>query len=122
MLKRHLVTATLAATLVANLCFGHAKVVSSTPSSGAQLPESPKTLTLTFSEDAKLAALKLSGAGAEISVPIDKGAPSAKTVVVPMTTLAPGTYEVHWTAIATDDGHITKGSFTFTVLPPAPAH
>jgi len=122
MLKRYLLTASLAATLFANLSFGHAKLVGSTPSSGAQLPGSPKTLTLTFSEDAKLAALKLSGPGAEISVPIDKGAPSAKTVVVPVTTLAAGTYEVHWTAIATDDGHITKGSFMFTVLPATAAH
>ncbi len=122
MLKRHMLTVTLAAALVANSSFGHAKLVSSTPSSGAQIPESPRTLILTFSEDAKLAALKLSGVGAEISVPIDKGAPSAKTIVVPVNTLAAGTYEVHWTAIATDDGHVTKGSFEFTVLPATAAH
>jgi methionine-rich copper-binding protein CopC len=122
MVKPHLITAILAAGLFANLSFGHAKLVSSSPASGAQVTESPKSLTLLFSEEAKLAALKLTAAGAEISVPIDKAAPSAKTVVVPLTTLAPGTYEVHWTAIATDDGHVTRGSFQFTLLPASRAH
>jgi hypothetical protein len=35
----------------------------------------------------------------------------------PVSGLAAGVYEVHWTAISTDDGDVTKGVFSFSVLP-----
>ena len=117
-------TIILAATLSLMLAapsFGHAKLVSSAPASGAQVAEVPKAITLTFNEEAKLAALTLLHAGKETAVAVDKSAPAAKFMVVPVTGLMPGTYEVHWTAIATDDGHVTKGHFSFTIVGTAPA-
>ena len=120
MLRSIIATATLALTL-ANLSFGHAKLVSSSPASGAQVPEVPKVITLTFNEEAKLAAFKLLHSGKEISVSVDKSAPAAKSMMIPVTGLTPGTYEVHWTAIATDDGHVTKGAFSFTIAGAPPA-
>ena len=112
----------LIGTLLADLSGAHAKLTSSSPSNGAQVMEAPKTLTLTFNEEVKLANLTLTLAGKNISVPIDKSAPAAKTVVVPISALAAGVYEIHWTAISTDDGHVTKGSFAFTVTGPLPGH
>jgi methionine-rich copper-binding protein CopC len=120
MFKTFISTATLALTLAAP-SFGHAKLLSSAPASGAQVAEVPKAITLTFNEEAKLAALTLLHAGKETSVAVDKSAPAAKSMVVPVTGLVPGTYDVHWTAIATDDGHVTKGHFSFTIVGSAPA-
>jgi len=117
MTKRMAFTLTLAAALaLANVSVGHAKLVTSVPAGGARVSESPHVLTLTFDEEVKLAKLSLTRDGTPITVTIDTAAASAKTVTVPVTALAPGAYEVHWTALATDDGHVTKGTFTFTVL------
>lgn len=120
MLKIFFMTATLSLPLAAP-SFGHAKLLSSTPASGAQVAEVPKAITLTFNEAAKLTALTLLHAGKETSVTIDKSAPAAKSMVVPVTGLMPGSYEVNWTAIATDDGHVTRGHFSFTIAGTPPA-
>jgi methionine-rich copper-binding protein CopC len=114
---------TLAAVLaLANVSHGHARLVSSSPAGGAQVGEAPKVLTLTFDEEVKLAKLTLTRDGAPISINLDTSAPGAKTVTVPVTPLAPGAYALHWTALSTDDGHVTKGTFTFTVIGATPAH
>ena len=83
MLRTIILTATLALTLAAP-SFGHAKLLSSYPAGGAQVSEVPKTITLTFNEETKLAALTLLHAGKQTSVAVDKSAPAAKSVVVPV--------------------------------------
>ena len=113
---------TLVGVMLAAPSFGHAKLVNSTPASGAQLTEAPKTLTLSFNEEVKLAALTLIRDGKTVPVTVDKSAPAAKTVVVPVSALTAGDYEIHWTAISTDDGHVIKGSFAFTVSSATPTH
>lgn len=118
MFKTILLTAALAAVLLTNVSWGHAKLIESAPAEGATVSEATKTLSLSFNEEVKLAALKLTLAGKPVPVSLDKSAPSTKTVVVPISPLAPGAYELHWTAISTDDGHVTRGSFTFTVVGP----
>ena len=115
-------TMMLAGVMLASPGFGHAKLVNSSPASGAQVLEAPKTLTLSFNEEVKLASLTLTLAGKAIPVTVDKTAPAAKTVVVPVSALAPGSYELRWTAISIDDGHVTKGSFAFTVSGTTTSH
>ena len=122
MLNIRLFCVLLIGTLLPDLSGAHAKLTSSSPSNGAQVMEAPKTLTLTFNEEVKLAVLTLTLAGKNIPVPVDKSAPAAKTVVIRMAALAAGAYEIHWTAISTDDGHVTKGSFAFTVTGPMAGH
>ncbi|MDP8984593.1 MAG: copper resistance protein CopC [Pseudomonadota bacterium] len=113
---RTVVLATAAAgILMGGSVFAHAKLASSVPASNAQVAAAPTTLTLTFDEEVKLALLKLSSGGKGTPVTVDRKAKAAKTVVLPLPALSPGTYEVHWTAVAADDGHITKGTFAFTV-------
>jgi methionine-rich copper-binding protein CopC len=97
-------------------CFSHAKLQSSVPASNAQLAHTPPTLTLNFSEEAQLAVLKLTSSGTSVPVPLDRNAKASSTIVVTLPALKPGTYDVQWSAIAQDDGHVTKGSFSFTVL------
>ena len=95
--------------------FAHAKLTSSVPAGDAAVSGTPASLILTFDEEVKLALLKLSSAGQDTPVTVDSKAKAAKTVVLPLPALSPGKYEVHWTAVAADDGHVTKGTFSFTV-------
>ena len=97
-------------------CLSHAKLQSSVPAANAQLAHAPPTLTLNFSEQAQLAVLKLTSSGAAVPVTVDRAAKASSAVVVTLPALKPGRYEVEWSAIAADDGHITKGSFSFTIL------
>jgi copper resistance protein C len=94
--------------------YGHAKLLSTTPSANAAVA-APKTLTLSFNEAVRLAVLKLSSGGKDIPIPIDRGAPAAAQVSVPLPVLGAGTYQVEWSALTVDDGHVVKGTFSFTV-------
>jgi methionine-rich copper-binding protein CopC len=96
--------------------FAHAILRSSIPAGNAQLTQSPPTLTLNFSEDAQLAVLKLTSSGTAIPVTLDHNAKASSAIVVTLPALKPGRYDVQWSAIAQDDGHVTKGSFSFSVL------
>jgi methionine-rich copper-binding protein CopC len=104
----------LSGALAAGPCLSHAKLQSSTPADSAQLTQAPKTLTLNFSEAAQLARLVVIG-GKEISIPVDKTAKASQSFTVTLPELAPGKYTVHWTAVAADDGHITRGSLVFSI-------
>jgi methionine-rich copper-binding protein CopC len=115
MLKNALLALSLCGIVVAAPCMAHAKLQSSSPADNAQLSEPPKTLTLKFSEAAQLAVLKLLRDGKEIAVPLDKGAKAGQTFTLTLPALAPGKYTVQWSAMAVDDGHVTKGSFSFSI-------
>lgn len=122
MFKIPFLASTLAGALLSSAAFAHAKLIDSIPANAARVETAPKTLSLSFNENVKLAALALTLAGRTIPVTLDRTAPAAKTVVVPVPALAPGQYEVKWTAISTDDGHVTKGAFTFNLVGTASSH
>jgi copper resistance protein C len=115
MLKSSLLALAVCGLVAAGPCMAHAKLQSSTPANNAHLTEAPKTLTLNFSEAAQLAVLKLVRDGKEISVPLDKSAKAGQTFTLTLPALSPGNYTVQWTAVAADDGHVTKGSFAFLI-------
>ena len=94
----------------------HARLMSASPSAGAILAVAPRALTLDFNESVRLAVLKISQDGQEISVAYDRSA-STPHVVVPLPALGTGAYEVRWSALTADDGHVVKGSFSFVVRP-----
>jgi len=94
----------------------HAKLLESSPAAGARLDAAPGTLTLKFDEKVQLAVLKLSTGGADIPLRIDRGAEGATEVTVALPRLAPALYRVQWSALTVDDGHVVKGSFSFTVV------
>jgi methionine-rich copper-binding protein CopC len=115
MLKNALLAFALCGVVAAAPCMAHAKLQSSSPADKAQLSAAPNNLTLTFSEAAQLAVLKLVRDGKEIPVALDKGAKAGTTFTLTLPALTPGNYTVQWSALAADDGHVTKGSFTFSI-------
>jgi len=115
MFKNALLALAVCGVVLAAPCMAHAKLQSSTPANNAKLTQAPKTLTLNFSEAAQLAVLKLVRDGKEIPVPLDKGAKAGQTFTLTLPALTPGNYTVQWSAMAADDGHVTKGSFSFSI-------
>jgi copper transport protein len=103
----------------------HASLQTSTPRWGAVLAATPHAITLVYDEDvvpryARVAVVTPRGedlagpphvAGSEVDVPLRAG--------------PAGSYTVRWAMVASDDGHVTEGAFSFGVrakpLPPAPA-
>jgi len=100
---------------VAAPAFAHAELVSSSPADRSVLQVPPTSITLTFSEglDAAKSSFKLLGGSATIGT--GKAEADGATVMsLEGLALAPGAYEVQWTSAATD-GHIDRGTLTFTV-------
>jgi copper resistance protein C len=96
-------------------CIAHATLQSSVPADNARLTEVPKSLTFNFSETAQLAIVKLVVDDREISIPVDKSAKASRSFTLPLPGLAAGSYTVQWTAVAAADGHVSKGSFAFSI-------
>jgi methionine-rich copper-binding protein CopC len=102
------------ALLLSGPVFAHAKLESTDPAAGSSVA-APKSVTLTFGVEVRLATLALRHDGGSVPVKVDRGAAPARAVSVMLPTLAPGLYEVSWSAISANDGHVAKGSFSFTV-------
>ena len=115
MLKKTLLGLSLCSLLAAGQALAHAHLQSSTPADSAQLKEAPKSLSLNFSEAARLARLKVTLDGKEIPIALDKAAKPSQAFTFPLPALAPGSYTVEWAAVAADDGHVTKGMFKFSI-------
>jgi methionine-rich copper-binding protein CopC len=115
MLKNTLMALAVSGVLACGTCLAHARLQSSTPADNAQLPAAPRTLSLSFSEAAQLALLTLVVDAREIPIALDKSAKPGQTFTLTLPALAPGNYTVRWTAVAADDGHITKGTFKFSI-------
>jgi methionine-rich copper-binding protein CopC len=115
MLKSIVLGIVFGGALLANGANAHARLQSSQPADKAELTQAPKSLTLNFNEAAQLAVLKLIVDGKEISIPVDKTVKPGQSFTLSLPPLAPGKYIVQWTAMAADDGHITKGSFAFSI-------
>ena len=115
MIKKSIIAFSLLGVIAASSAGAHAKLQSSTPADHAQLSTAPKSITLNFNEAAKLALVRLTSGDKEISVPVDKNAKPSESFTLELPGLAAGKYTVQWTAVAADDGHVTKGKFDFTI-------
>lgn len=92
----------------------HAAVVSSQPEPGEELATAPGVVLLRFSEP-----LNTSLSRATVVDPNGlrfEGSPTGEREIrVPLTTNAPGVYEVEWVSVSTLDGHTLRGAFRFGV-------
>ncbi|HEY4826164.1 MAG TPA: CopD family protein [Solirubrobacteraceae bacterium] len=108
----------------------HAVLVTSVPSWNAVDRVTPRQVTLTYDEDVVAHYAQVTVVVGTSAVDV-AGPPrvSGNVVVVtlPSGARAPGagSYTVRWRMVASDDGHVTQGAFSFGVrakpLPPAPA-
>jgi copper transport protein len=103
----------------------HASLETTTPRWGAVLAATPRAMTLVYDEGvvpryARVAVV--TPRGEDLA-----GAPqvAGSAVEVPLRAGPAGSYTVRWQMVASDDGHVTEGAFSFGVrakpLPPAPA-
>jgi hypothetical protein len=95
----------------------HAKLVSSDPAPDATV-SALKLIQLHFSEAIarKFSSLRLTNTHGNVVAIMAMTAADAKSLsVMPDAALAPGLYTISWTAVATDDGHKTMGTFSFKV-------
>jgi copper resistance protein C len=115
MVKRQCLAALTAGLILSGPVVGHAKLRTSVPAADAQLSSAPKSLSLTFNEKVQLAVLTVSTQGKSIALTVDRNAAAAAQVTVLLPALAAGIYQVHWSALSVDDGHVSKGAFSFTL-------
>ncbi len=94
----------------------HAELESTTPAAGSTVDAPPAVVSATFDDD-----LVASKSSIEVRAPDDSTvatggvlADDPKTLSVAVPVLAAGTYDVRWAA-ATEDGHLERGRFAFTV-------
>jgi copper resistance protein C len=126
MSRRHLLVPSLLAVLalaaMPALALGHAELDSATPAPDSTVEIAPAELVATFTEalDGSKSSLEVRDAAG--SVVASGGAEllgaDGITMTLPLPALGNGTYEVRWTSAATD-GHIERGTFSFTVSAPS---
>ncbi|MBV8218713.1 MAG: copper resistance protein CopC/CopD [Solirubrobacterales bacterium] len=102
----------------------HAVLLTSSPGWEAVLGAAPRVVTLRYDEDVVPAYARVaveSPGGRDLAGPPRV---TGSVVVVPVEAGRAGSYTVRWKMVASDDGHVTEGAFSFGVrakpLPPAP--
>jgi methionine-rich copper-binding protein CopC len=93
---------------------------SSDPADGSTIESLPETIVLEFSEelmDGSGAALRTAAGETVSEGGFDPGTPAALEIAWPEE-VAGGGYEIRWTALSVD-GHVTRGTVTFTYAPAA---
>jgi methionine-rich copper-binding protein CopC len=111
-----LITAFIIIACVANIAYGHAIVVSATPSQREVVtgPDIPISLKFNSRVDAKRSRLTLvSAGGGSLPLTIRESAIS-DTLSSAAKGLKSGSYILRWQVLATD-GHITRGEVSFSV-------
>lgn len=96
----------------------HAKLVSADPPANGVAKAAPQNLDLLFSEEisGKLSGAVVKGAdGKPIPVTTMTEKDGKGLMVMMKAPLNPGAYSVDWHAVASDDGHRTSGTYSFTV-------
>jgi copper resistance protein C len=98
--------------------FAHAKLMKADPPANGTAHPPAQTLALAFSEEisAKLSSVTVKSANATpipAATMLDKAGKGF--MVMLKQPLRPGVYTVEWRAVASDDGHTTSGTYSFTV-------
>jgi copper transport protein len=92
----------------------HATVLSTTPRPGENLRTAPGVVVLSFSQPLDI-RLSRASVVAPNGQRFDQGSVSPAEIRVPVTSNAPGVYQVSWTSVSAVDGHTLSGGFRFGV-------
>jgi methionine-rich copper-binding protein CopC len=106
--------------LTANVAYAHSELSGSVPADQAVLETAPQEVRLDFTEAVRLTTLSLTKRGDAASDLRPLPAGTSQHFAVPTPAITTGDYTVEWRALS-DDGHVLRGTFSFTVGP-APAH
>jgi copper transport protein len=102
----------------------HAVLVSSAPRWGGALSGAPRSLRLEYSEDVVGRYARVTVVTADGRNLARRARAAGPVVVVALRPGPKGSYTVHWQMVASDDGHVTEGAFSYGVgvkpLPPGP--
>jgi copper resistance protein C len=101
----------------------HAELETADPPDGAVLAAPPAEIVLTFTEglDVSKSSLTLhDSSGAKVADGAVDPAAADTMRLVPPSSLAPGTYEIRWTAAAAD-GHVENDTLHFELTAPTPS-
>jgi len=113
---RNVFAAVMVAGVFATLALAHNKLMKTEPADGAALKSSPPRVEIWFAEKPDPAVSKIAVKGPAGAV--ETGSPHAgaeKSIVADFKgTLPAGHYGVSWQT-AGDDGHLSKGAFSFSV-------
>jgi len=101
---------------LSTLAQAHTKLEKSDPADGATLTTSPKWVQLFFNEkpDLKVSKVELTGPSGKIELGAAHSMADKDIMSTIDRTLDSGKYTVSWQT-AGKDGHVIKGSFSFTV-------
>ena len=96
--------------------FGHGKMLKSEPANGEIVTTAPNSITFRFAAALRLTVVKIINRddGREIEPTTALGTGPSKTYAIEVPALASGSYQVNWTAVASD-GHVMNSSFEFAV-------
>jgi methionine-rich copper-binding protein CopC len=113
---RNVFAVILFAGALATLALAHNKLLKSAPAAGAALTTSPARVEMWFDEKPDLAVTRIAVKGPAGAVETGPAHANAKTSIVTdfKGKLADGQYVVSWQT-AGDDGHVSKGDFSFSV-------
>src|SRR5574338_355463 len=120
MLIHRLIAAAVSAAfaLAPVVAFAHAHLDHASPAVGSTVAESPKEVSLWFTEalEAKFSAIEVRDAqGTAVQTgPATLAHGNTAQLRVPLKPLTPGTYRVIWRVLSVDT-HRTQGDFTFRV-------
>ena len=98
------------------VAFAHGKMLKSEPADGEVVTTELNTITFTFAAPLRLTVVKISNRekGKQIEPTTALGTGPSKTYAIEVPALASGSYQVNWTAVASD-GHVMNSSFEFAV-------
>jgi methionine-rich copper-binding protein CopC len=92
----------------------HTHLKEALPAEGSTVKAAPESITLTFSEPARLTALTIQKEGGEEQKVTPLPTMAAAKISLPAPKLAPGKYIVNWHVVS-EDNHIMSGKLHFTV-------
>lgn len=92
----------------------HAHLKTSMPKEGEVLTQAPISISLTFSEPARITAISLQK-DHEPKQPLTAPTITGEQIKVLVPALTAGAYTLSWRVISTDDNHIMSGELHFQV-------
>ncbi len=103
-------------TLAALGAQAHARLKASTPKEGETVTMMPASISLTFSESARITAVSIQK-DQEPKQKLAAPATTGEQLIVEIPKLAAGSYTLTWRVASTDDNHIMSGELHFKVAP-----